>query len=216
MPLVAPRGGIPPPARRGAGCRDLSGRKSGWRLNLRGLLLLSESSRSRLQCSPAGTSTQLNRKAISANHRLRPRSHCNARHPLRQSQGICPPSRRQHDASGIQQRRRSNQETPRCRIGLKKLPSPQGIRRTSPLSEAVRSGHQLSTCNARHSAKRAQTTGARQLQHTAALQQTPYPRTSNTRRESGTSQQQQHHLIRRSGAAHRSFLSVQEVASARR
>ena len=116
-----------------------SGRKSCYRSNLRGPPRSSESSRSRLQHVRTGTRLQLDRRAIIANHRSRPRLHCRAGLPAEIEPGdllaIQAPSRCFRDPAMGKKASRN----PTSIGSASKLPSQLRIRRTSPHAAAVRS-----------------------------------------------------------------------------
>ena len=116
-----------------------SGRKSGYRSNLRGPPRSSESSRSRLRHVRTGTRLQLDRRAIIANHRSRPRLHCRAGLPAEIEPGdllaIQAPSR----CFGDPAMGKKSSRNPTSVGSASKLPSQLRIRRTSPHAAAVRS-----------------------------------------------------------------------------
>ena len=90
-----------------------SGRKSGYRSNLRGPPRSSESSRSRLQHVRTGTRPQPDRRAIIANHRSRPRLHCRAGLPAEIKPGDLLAIQAPLRCFGVQPWGRRHQETPR-------------------------------------------------------------------------------------------------------
>ena len=149
---------------------------------------------------------QLNRWVVVANHRSHPHSRCSASSGKVRCQGICSPSRRQHDASGIQQRRRSNQETPSYRTSFK-LPSPPRHEENFASHRAARSGPKGAQPAAQSTVRSTHT-----VQHAAAKR---HSHTSQTRRLQGGLTRC--HII---SAAGRKLLtgltSVREIASARR
>ena len=128
-----------PPLGACAGRNPHSGRKSCYRSNLRGPPRSSESSRSRLQHVRTGTRLQLDRRAIIANHRSRPRLHCRAGLPAEIEPGdllaIQAPSR----CFGDPAMGKKSSRNPTSVGSASKLPSQLRIRRTSPHAAAVRS-----------------------------------------------------------------------------